>query len=136
MESTTGRIRPAAERADAQKTTDWLQALLQYVQTAGFRASIGHTWAEVLHQVEHQSIDVLLLCVRQFEPNPPIIQALQSLAQIDPKPPILVWDYQPHLISPSSDVLTNLLGAIATQILPPSLSMQELLDQITQTLDH
>jgi signal transduction histidine kinase/FixJ family two-component response regulator len=121
--------------ADGQKTTEWLQALLQYIQTAGFRVSIGTNWTEVMQQVEHQSIDLLVLCIRHVEPRPAVIQAMQTLVQLESKPPILVWDCQPRPTIPSSDVFTNLLGAIATQILPPSLSMQELLDQINQTLD-
>jgi signal transduction histidine kinase/DNA-binding response OmpR family regulator len=122
--------------ADGPKTAEWLQALLQYIHTAGFRASIGSSWPEVMHHIEHQSTDLLLLCIRHVDPDPGTIQTLQTLVQLDSKPPILVWDCQPRPTTSSSDVFTNLLGAIATQILPPSLSMQELLDQITQTLDE
>jgi signal transduction histidine kinase/DNA-binding response OmpR family regulator len=117
----------------SRKTNEWLQALLQYIQTAGFRGSISYSWSEIYHQVEHQSTD-LLLCIYRLDPSPSLSSALQLLAQRSAKPPLLVWNCQPDpFFSPTSEIM-NLLEAIAVQILPASLSMQELLDHINHTL--
>lgn len=117
----------------AKRTAEWLQASMQYFQAAGFRSSISRSWSEVLEQIQHQSVDLLLLCVRHADPHPSVLKALQNLAQVGTKPPILVWNCQPQPLEMGA-TLGEVLEAIAAQVLPPSLSMKELLDQINQTL--
>lgn len=117
---------------NAKRTAEWLQASMQYFQAAGFRSSISRSWSEMLEQIQHQSVDLLLLCVRHADPHPSVLKALQTLAQVGTKPPILVWNCQPQPFEIGE--IGEVLEAIAAQVLPPSLSMKELLEQINQTL--
>lgn len=69
---------------------DWCQALFQYIQTAGYRGLIGHSWAEVLQQLETKSIDLLLINFRNYHKEPAVVEALMALKNLPEKPPILV----------------------------------------------
>ncbi|MFM7365730.1 MAG: ATP-binding protein [Cuspidothrix sp.] len=128
---------------------EWFQALIQYLQTAGFRASIASSWSEVLQQVDYKSVDLLLICLNETSINKSLQKAIDSLNNLQLKlPPILVLDQklsqsqsnygndekysQPKYISS----LGTLVGQIATQVLPCSISMEELLTQINQALSR
>ncbi|MFM6312654.1 MAG: hybrid sensor histidine kinase/response regulator, partial [Dolichospermum sp.] len=120
-------------------------ALIQYLQTAGFRASIASCWSEVLQQVSHKSVDLLLICLQETSMHPEVHQALQSLGDLSFQlPPILVLDQTFH---PSGDQYTTTplkpkytssvettVREIATHILPRSISMEDLLTQINHAL--
>ncbi|MFM6011091.1 MAG: ATP-binding protein [Dolichospermum sp.] len=124
---------------------EWFQALIQYLQTAGFRASIASCWSEVLQQVSHKSVDLLLICLQETSMHPEVHQALQSLGDLSFQlPPILVLDQTFH---PSGDQYTTTplkpkytssvettVREIATHILPRSISMEDLLTQINHAL--
>jgi len=124
---------------------EWFQALIQYLQTAGFRASIASCWSEVVQQVSHKSVDLLLICLHETAINKEVQKAIESLGNLELSlPPILVLDQK--LNEPNygnmaksrkqrytSSVETAVRG-IATQILPRSISMEELLIQINQSL--
>jgi CheY-like chemotaxis protein/anti-sigma regulatory factor (Ser/Thr protein kinase) len=124
---------------------EWFQALIQYLQTAGFRASIAGCWSEVVQQVSHQSVDLLLICLNETAMNKEVQKAIESLGNLPFNlPPILVLDQkfnEPNFgnVTKSrkqrytSSVETAVRG-IATQILPRSISMEELLIQINQSL--
>ncbi len=144
--------------------TDWLQALVHYLETGGFCGVIAHSWAEVLRQVECHSVDLLLICLRDSQPPPALVQALRMLGEIPARPPVLVLDQRSdrtnvirskqeplatHADSPtaseipttnpedgiySQHQLSQVLQSIATEILPPCQSMAELLTQINLTL--
>ncbi len=148
--------------------SEWFQALIQYLQTAGFKAVMARSWAEVLQQIRQQSVDLLLICLGDSTLAPGVLAALRALAGQHNVPPVLVLEqrlsqgefgqqfhhYQEGLgastptpkdrvvgrFSPATaksdavESLETVLGAIATQILPPSLSMAELLSEINQTL--
>jgi CheY-like chemotaxis protein/anti-sigma regulatory factor (Ser/Thr protein kinase) len=124
---------------------EWFQALIQYLQTAGFRASIAGCWSEVVQQVSHQSVDLLLICLNETAMNKEVQKAIESLGNLPFNlPPILVLDQkfnEPNYENVTksrkqrytSSVETAVRG-IATQILPRSISMEELLIQINQSL--
>ncbi|MDX2215114.1 MAG: ATP-binding protein [Oculatellaceae cyanobacterium bins.114] len=120
-----------AHNPSNSKVNEWLQVLLQYVQTAKFQASLGHSWADVLHQIKHGGVDLLLLCVHTTELQA-LKPAIQALAQLEAKPPILVWNCSSQNLL--DELLMASVGAIATRVLPASLSMQELLEEIQQIL--
>lgn len=108
------------------------QALIQYLQTAGFRGTVGRSWAEILQQLQYQSVDLLLICLR--EPLPAeVIQALLGLEQVPLKPPILVLDYRSGDRS-ETELVDLALRKISATILPISASIAELLKQIETTL--
>ncbi|WP_439566065.1 ATP-binding protein [Gloeocapsopsis crepidinum] len=124
--------------------TEWFQALIPYLETAGFKGTISHSWVETLTQIRQGSVDLILICLADVQLNSDILQALQNLENED-LPPILVLNGQLHSIlethqenlNHSLDLqvtLDGVLQGIATEILPPSLSIQELLDKIIKTL--
>ncbi len=133
------------EDEQSNRGYEWFQALIQYLQTAGFRASIASFWSEVVQQVSHKSVDLLLICLHETAINKEVQKAMESLGNLPFNlPPILVLDHQ--LNQPNygnvaksrkqgytSSVETAVRG-IATQILPRSISMEELLTQINQAL--
>lgn len=115
---------------------NWLQAFQQYVKSAGFSSLLVTDWTEVMQHLQYQSVDMILICLRQTVPTPKTRQYLESIATFEPKPPIVVWDCQSAetSLSPDAQALRTQLWAIATRILPASLSMQGLLDQVQQLL--
>jgi signal transduction histidine kinase/DNA-binding response OmpR family regulator len=136
----------------AERGTEWFQALIQYLQTAGLKATIARCWAEVLQQMRHQSIDLLLIYLGVSAIHPDVLKALKTLQDLPLNlPPILVIDQRLHSMLSNSptqiaqnkhgqrtknqrESIETVLSAIATQILPRSISMEELLTQINQTL--
>jgi len=119
---------------NSQFSTPNFQALIQYIQTAGFRGSIAQNWTEVLQQLQYQSVDLVLLCL----PDAPsassaMLQALSNLRQMAVKRPILVWDYR-SAVNSESEAIDFLLQEVSAKILPSSLSAAQLLDKIQQTL--
>jgi len=133
--------------------SEWFQALIQYLQTAGLKAVMGRSWAELLQQIRHQSVDLLLICLGDSTIQKEVYLALQALGQLPFNlPPVLVLDQRlnPHEVQ---DTLHNIpqeetqeknhvvesietvVGAITNQILPRSISMEDLLNQIHQSLN-
>lgn len=113
------------------RSNQWLQASIQYLQTAGFRGLLSHSWAEVLQQLQHHSTDLLVLCLEDTEHQAVVLKAIEALQNLETKPAILVIDnrYQPTL------QVTALLQAIAVRILPATVAIEELLVQIRQVLE-
>jgi DNA-binding NtrC family response regulator len=119
---------------NSQFSTPNFQALIQYVHTAGFRGSIAPCWTEVLQQLQYQSVDLVLLCLRDApSESSAMLQALSNLRQMAVKLPILVWDYR-SAVNSESEAIDFLLQEVSAKILPSSLSAAQLLDKIQQTL--
>ncbi len=119
----------------SQFSTPNFQALIQYIQTAGFRGSIAPCWTEVLQQLQYQSVDLVLLCLQDApSESTAMLQALSNLRQMAVKLPILVWDYRSAVNSESRQAIDFLLQEVSAKILPSSLSAAQLLDKIQQTL--
>lgn len=116
--------------------TEWLQALTQYLNTAGLHGVVGRCWQEVLQQLESSSVDVLLICWTDTIAQAFTLPTLVSLQQLRKRPPILVLDHRRHRTAGSASIvpLPDVLKQIATQILPASLPMTELLQQIHQAM--
>jgi CheY-like chemotaxis protein len=147
--------------------SEWLQALIQYLHTAGFRGVMAHSWEEVQQQIQQQSVDVILICLGESKLALSVLKELTGLGQQYKLPPVLVMERGfsqsevreqfPHYLeadeqnAPTSyalssnsslatagsetlEFLETVLGAIATKILPSSLSMEELLENIYETL--
>lgn len=129
-----------------ERGTEWFQALIQYLQTAGFKAMIARCWAEVLQQIRHQSVDLLIICLGAANIPPEVSKILKSLQDLPLNlPPILVIDQRLRRTTGNTRSKVNsaknsvtsieqILNAIATQIVPSSISMEELLIQINQSL--
>jgi len=137
-----------------ERGSEWFQALIQYLQTAGLKAAMGRSWAEMLQQIRHHSVDLLLICYSESSNEKEARAALKTLGQLPfDLPPILVLDQrlnsqevssQSHLTSKKNQKKTQnklesietVVDAIATQILPRSISMEDLLNQINQALKN
>ena len=117
----SGTVSPAAIRPP-------VQALVQYLQTAGLRSAVCQDWQQIQHRLQQQSVDLLLVCGSSELSAEASTQLVQSLPRH--RPPIFVWDYQPA--SPHPPQLA--WDAVATQIFPASTPILELLAQINQAL--
>jgi signal transduction histidine kinase/DNA-binding response OmpR family regulator len=130
----------AAERAIDPNPAEWLQAMMQYLQTAGFQSFLSASGTEIIGQIQQQSIDLLLIYLDQLPPAPQHWQSLASLSQQAHKPPVLVLDRRGHTGNSSQTTLPQLesvLQAIATEIIQVnSQSMAELLEAIDRLLSH
>ncbi|WP_392536042.1 ATP-binding protein [Nostoc sp. C117] len=136
----------------AERGAEWFQALIQYLQTAGFKAAMSPCWAEVLQQIRHQSVDLILICLGESAIHKDVLKALKTLGESPLKlPPILVLNQR---LNPSETIsqggvtydkiddrkknalesIETIVRTIATQILPRSISMEDLLNQINQAL--
>ncbi len=126
---------PTGEMSSFPKEAGWLQALVQYLQTAGLEGLIGHSWQDVMQQLSAQSVDVLLLCWTHGEPSPQVLAWLGQLRELTPHPPILVLDHRdPELGEATLIPLPQQLRSLATEIVTPPLSMSDLLEQIQRML--
>jgi signal transduction histidine kinase/CheY-like chemotaxis protein len=133
-----------------QLGAEWFQALIQYLQTAGLKAAMGNCWSEILQQLRHRSIDLLLICVgEESAVNLEVQKALQDLFKLSVDlPPVLVIDQRLNEVNkkvkttkksqPKSqqtlNTLSQLQREITTEVLPRSISMADLLTHIHQTL--
>ncbi|MBW4619784.1 MAG: response regulator [Cyanosarcina radialis HA8281-LM2] len=134
---------------------EWLQATMQYLQTAGFRSFISTSGAEVISQIQQQHVDLLLIYLEEIPPASRQWQSLAALSQLPMKPPVLVLDRRGHIgdlaksprrvggslcgstYRPMAAELESLLQAIADRIIPVnSQSMAQLLEAIDRMLSH
>ncbi|MGI2904159.1 ATP-binding protein [Tolypothrix sp. VBCCA 56010] len=140
----------ALNNLTAERGSEWFQALIQYLQTAGLKAAMGRSWAEMLQQIRHHSVDLLLICLGESSNEKEARAALKTLGQLPfDLPPILVLDQRlnPQEVSSAHkknqkktqdklESIETVVDAIATQILPRSISMEDLLNQINQALKN
>ncbi|MBE9125251.1 MULTISPECIES: ATP-binding protein [unclassified Coleofasciculus] len=123
----------------------WLRALMQYLQAAGYRSLLSSSWADVSRQLQDQTVDLLLVRLKESHDSSTLMQGLMDLSQFPKQPPILVLDHRFEnptsddtildLGQASSTRLESQLRTVATKILRGySHSMSQLLDQIHQTL--
>jgi len=120
----------------AAPQSSWLQAMMQYLQTAGFRSVFSCSWTEIYSQLQAQSVDLLLIRLKDSSDSTALIDGLIPLTRLQTLPPIIILDHRSNANpSDSTPHLDSLLKVVATQILPGhSLSMTQLLDRINQVL--
>ncbi|MBM0743499.1 response regulator [Phormidium sp. CLA17] len=111
------------------KQIEWLQALTQYLQTAGLRSEIKQSWQDVMQQIQSQTVDLLLICWTGDAPQSDAIALLSSLESLGPLPPILVLDHR-HQASSKVDPLPDRITQLATQVLIAPTNMTDLLKEI------
>jgi CheY-like chemotaxis protein len=120
---------------------EWLQALVNYLQTAGLRSSLSNSWQEVYSQIQYRSLDLLLLYVDNRDDYGSLIRQLQPLAKMENKPTILVFDHRclgdKSNFNEQEKLLNQLLDKIATNVFQAhSYSMNDLLAQIHRMVSH
>jgi signal transduction histidine kinase/CheY-like chemotaxis protein len=136
----------------AERGSEWFQALIQYLQTAGLKAAMGSCWTEVLQQIRHQSVDLLLICLGESSIPREVLKALKALGELPFNlPPILVIDQRLNrspAIAESKmpdqelakqkksgvETIETIVNEISAEILPRSISMEDLLNEVTQAL--
>ena len=118
--------------------TPWRQALMQYLETAGFRSILSLSWAEVQRQLQDQNVDLVLLRLKDDCQMAELLEGFRSLQKLPNRPPIFVLDQRLEEVKNSKNALTSelepLIASVATEILPGSQSMSQLLHQINLTL--
>jgi signal transduction histidine kinase/DNA-binding response OmpR family regulator len=122
------------EFTQTNRPTEWFQALVQYLQTAGFKAAMCNTWEEILQQLRHESVDLLLVCLGESTIELNVESVLEALAQMAlDLPPLLLLDRRLNSNRVELEKIKN-SEIIATQVLPRSISMENLLNRINQAL--
>lgn len=123
------------EDIDGAGNLDSTQALIQYLEIAGFQGGLSRYWHEVLQHLQYHSIDLLLICLRGKLPSK-LLEGLLSLKQLQQKSPIVVWEDANFTLPDNftSDELNSMLGEIANQVLPSSTSMSDLLGHIKKAI--
>ncbi len=157
------RHRSSSNSLPVNPHSSWLQALTQYLQTAGYRSLLSSSWEEAYGQIQTQSVDLLLIRIKDISDSAALVKQLIALEKLEKLPPILVLDHRldTDKISPSAPLelatnqeaspldkaakkqkdsrceLESLLVSLATQVLRGSSeSMAKLLDQIDWTLSN
>jgi signal transduction histidine kinase/CheY-like chemotaxis protein len=135
IKSDQNAVNETRESDQVHSDNSWRQAMLQYLETAGFITIISGSWTELHRQIKEQSVDLLLLRLKDTD-DPAALIGLNSLEPL-PKPPIIVLDQRVAAVtnhqSQLASELESILARLATKILP-SQSMSQLLQQINQTL--
>jgi signal transduction histidine kinase/CheY-like chemotaxis protein len=122
--------------AEHSPTPQSVQALMQYLQIAGFQSGIAASWQDVIQSLQHQSIDLLLLCGDPAVAQAQLVDMERSLTPLDAKPPILFWNYQTHRaeLNPLAQSTVEQVWGNRTEVIPGSLPMPELLARVNQVL--
>ncbi|NJN48893.1 MAG: response regulator [Alkalinema sp. RL_2_19] len=114
---------------------DWLKALAQYVQAAGLRCSVGRSLTDILHTLETQSVDLLLLHWDQdqvaLKQTIKSLKSLQKQKQTLPATILINSEATPGEIPAA---LRPALAQLHITIVNSNESMDDLLSQIRQVL--
>ena len=113
--------------------SEWLSAMMHAVQTAGFRGTIGRSWAEVAQKLQSDSVDLILFYWHDAVPQGATLVGLSALKSLVSDPPILVLDHRVTEIS-DQQAVSALLHEMAASVIVRPQSMEELLSQINQIL--
>jgi signal transduction histidine kinase/DNA-binding response OmpR family regulator len=114
---------------EAPGPLDWLQALLQYLQTAGLRGTIAHNATEMQHKLRSQGVDLLLLYLHDGIDLARLRSGIEPLSDLPTPPTVLILDYRTTDHTPL-DIPRSLKAKITTS----QPTMDGLLQQIQQSL--
>jgi signal transduction histidine kinase/FixJ family two-component response regulator len=124
---------PESEHSPAPQS---VRALMQYLQIAGFQSAIAASWQDVIQSLQHQSVDLLLLCGDPAVVQEQLVEMERSLTPLEAKPQILFWNYQTHRaeLDPMAQSTIERVWGNQTEVIPGSLPMPELLARVNQVL--
>jgi hypothetical protein len=124
---------PDSESSPAPQS---VRALMQYLQIAGFQSAIAASWQDVIQSLQHQSVDLLLLCGDPAVVQGQLVEMERSLTPPEAKPQILFWNYQTHRaeLDPMAQSSVERVWGNQTEVIPGSLPMPELLARVNQVL--
>ncbi|GJD19513.1 CBS sensor hybrid histidine kinase [Rivularia sp. IAM M-261] len=128
-----------SDNTNIARASEWMQALIQYLQTGGFKTAPCRSWSELLQQIRHRSIDLLVVCLEESAPEKQVISTLKTLEKLPFNlPPMLILDRRVN----TNEKQENLISIVSThtspkstaKTLPRSISMEDLLHEIHQIL--
>lgn len=121
-----------------QPTTDmnrqvgqWLQALNQYLQAAGFNVVQGYSAGHLQTLLANQAIDLLLISLRGQRPSPALVQELQDLRVSHSQIPIWLLNGPEQTLESERSSWTQTLGI---QVIPANTAIPELVRQLHPVL--
>lgn len=122
-----------AAKIDAAKG---LVTLAHYLQASGIQAQIGRTWQSVEQQVYHHTTDLLLISLQPNWSQSNLLHKLHQFRQSKNCPLILA--IMSSAIATDQEVQESLteLRRLCQMIVPASIPVRELLNQIHQLLSH
>ena len=123
-----------AGNSELPQESEWLSAMIHYVQAAGFRGTIGRSWAEVIQKLQSDSVDLILFYWHDAVPQRATLEGLSALKSLVSDPRILVLDHRAAEKNSDQQAVSALLHEMSAPIVLHSPSMEELLSQINQTL--
>ena len=124
----------ALEGDTVPKESEWLSAMTHYIQAAGFRGTIGRSWAEVAQKLQSDSVDLILFYWHDTVPQHPTLAGLSALKSLVSDPPVLVLDHRAAEEDSGQQAVSALLQEMAISVVSHPPSMEELLSQINQIL--
>lgn len=65
------------------------QALVQYIEIAGFQGIMGKSWEEIIRKIQCKSLDLILICFRGKSLSN-LVEALSTLEKIKSRIPIII----------------------------------------------
>lgn len=118
-----------------------VQELIEHLHKAGVKSAIAQSWQEVNRHIQRRKIDAIILNLRDrsggateddLSTETSLSAALQHLAQLPMKPPLLVLDRRPEESNPEFE---SLLKEIATRIFSsPAPAWETILEQLHSIL--
>lgn len=118
------------------RSSEFLQALAQYLQTAGMRVGLVEDWRGLRQQLQQSDGDLLLLYVGDSPATLTEVEALESLQQAIALPPILLLRHEQQTPNPAAAQLAARLTGLCDRTIRYSQTqtMDEVLSYIRQTV--
>lgn len=82
------------ETSKSSKSSEWLQALMQYLQTAGLRGRLVGEHREMVHRLRSQGVDLLLVYWQDGTSEISLQDGLAALTDLETPPAVLILDYR------------------------------------------
>lgn len=116
--------------------SDWLQAMVQYIQSGGLRGLLVDQTAEIFRKRRAQTVDLVLIYWHGSLPVQALQAGLERLHDVMPETPILLVDHHTRSSQEPTENKDATLRSLTPNVYctPPHLGMDELLRQIQQIL--
>ena len=79
---------------ETSKSSEWLQALMQYLQTAGLRGRLVGEQREMVNRLRSQGVDLLLVYWQDGTSEIALQEGLAALTDLETPPLVLILDYR------------------------------------------
>ncbi len=79
---------------ETSKSSEWLQALMQYLQTAGLRGRLVGEQREMVNRLRSQGVDLLLVYWQDGTSEMALQEGLAALTDLETPPAVLILDYR------------------------------------------